>query len=67
MIDVAEEGGEFRRSIDLAGTSRFRRIAGVGPVYEVTAIVGDRIRACLIDSDEAFDYPLADAENDPLA
>jgi hypothetical protein len=62
---LQEETVEFRMPIDLATTSRFRRIAGIGPAYEVVAIVGDRVRARMIDSDEEFGYPLADAEIDP--
>jgi hypothetical protein len=51
--------------IDLNTTSRFRRIGGIGPAYEVMAVEGDRVRARMIDSDDEFDYPLADAEIDP--
>jgi hypothetical protein len=65
MTGVREDGAEFRRPIDLTDLSRFRRIGGIGPAYEVIAISGDRVSAQMIDSDETFDYPLADAELDP--
>ena len=67
MVGVDEDGAEFRQPIDLAGLNRFRRIGGSGPAYEVVAIEGDRVRAQMIDTDETFDYPLADAELDPEA
>jgi hypothetical protein len=62
---VREQAAEFRMPIDLNTTSRFRRIGGIGPAYEVMAVEGDRVRARMIDSDDEFDYPLADAEIDP--
>jgi hypothetical protein len=62
---VEEESAGFRSSIDLTTTSRFRRIAGIGPAYEVIEINGETVRARMIDTDEEFTYPTADAEIDP--
>ena len=67
MDGVAEEAAEFRRPVVLADVSRFRRIAGIGPVYEVTAIHGAEVIARVVDDDQTFTYPLVEAERDPLA
>lgn len=67
-VQGVEEGAvEFRRPIDLSTADRFRRIAGVGPVYEVLALNGDVARVRLADADEEFDYTLAEVELDPPA
>ena len=68
MKGVAEEAAEFRRSDVFAGSERFRRIAGTGPVYEIIAVEGHMVTAQMIDEDEkTFQYPLADAQADPAA
>ncbi len=64
---VEEEAAEFRRPVDLFGPSRFRRVAGIGPVYEVLSIDGDLARARKVDEDEEFEFALADVESDPIA
>ena len=49
---------------DLVGT--FRRIAGVGPVYEVVEPAGfGKVRICLVESGETVDCPVADVRDDP--
>ena len=67
MNGVAEEAAEFRRDDVFAGARRFRRLADTGPVYEVIAVRGERVTAQMIDSDEIFEYPLADAQADAEA
>ena len=68
MDGVAEEAAEFRRDDVFAGSERFRRIAGTGPVYEILSIQGQMVTAQMIDEDVAtFQYPLADAQADPRA
>jgi hypothetical protein len=64
---VEHEMAEVRRPIDLAGPSRFRTIAGVGPAYEIVEDLGDYVRIHVLHSDEELEYPKADAELDPLA
>ena len=66
MQGVQEETTGFRVPIDLATASRFRRIAGTGPVYEVTAINGDRVTTRVVDTDEEFEFGLAEVEADPI-
>jgi hypothetical protein len=65
MSGLEEEAAEFRRPIDLRSNDRFRRIAGIGPVYEAVEDKGDFVRVKIVDTDEAFDYRKADAELDP--
>ena len=67
MGGVAEEAAEFRRDDLFSGARRFRRLADTGPVYEVISVHGERVTAQMIDSDETFDYPLADAQADAQA
>ncbi len=67
MGGVGEETVEFRRDLDLTGPGRFRSIAGVGPVYEITSVGDTQVRIRMVDADEEYDYPRADAELDPLA
>jgi hypothetical protein len=64
---VEEEAGEFHRPIDVRAPDRFRRIAGIGPVYEAVEDRGEFVRVRIVDTDEAFDYRKADAELDPPA
>ena len=67
MDGVTEESAEFRREIDFGSADRFRRIAGVGPVYEAIEDRGAIVRVRVLGTDEEFDYPKADAELDPRA
>ena len=67
MDGMAEEPAEFRHDQAFAGSARFRRIAGIGPVYEVVDVRGDQVTARLLERDETFIYPLVDAKADPLA
>jgi hypothetical protein len=67
MSAVEEEPVEFRRPFDLDGPDRFRRIAGIGPVYEAVEDRGEFLHVRIVDTDEAFDYRKADAELDPPA
>ena len=68
MDGVREEPTEFRRDDVFAGTERFRRVAGTGPVYEILSIHGQTVTAQMIDEDEqTFEYPLVDAQADPRA
>jgi predicted flap endonuclease-1-like 5' DNA nuclease len=62
---VEEEAAEFRRPIDFQSNDRFRRIAGIGPVYEALEDKGAFVRVRIVDTDEAFDYRKDDAELDP--
>ena len=64
---VEEEAVEFRRPIDFGTVDRFRRIAGIGPVYEAIEDRGEFVRVRIVDTDEAFDYRKDDAELDPPA
>jgi hypothetical protein len=64
---VEEEQAEFRRPIAFGTIDRFRRIAGIGPVYEAVEDRGDLVRVRIVDTDEEFDYPKGEAELDPLA
>jgi hypothetical protein len=64
---VEEEAADFRRPIDFASTSRFRRIAGVGPVYEALEDRDAFVRVRILGSNEEFDYRKDDAELDPPA
>jgi hypothetical protein len=67
MNGMNEETREFRQAIDLEGSGRFRSIAGVGPLYEIVGLRGATVRIRMIHNDEEHDYPLADAELDPIA
>lgn len=67
MEGMEEEAAEFRRPIDFRSGARFRRIAGVGPVYEAVADRGVFVRVRIVDTDEAFDYRKDEAELDPTA
>ena len=67
MDGVAEEAVEFRRDDVFGGLARFRRIAGIGPVYEVVEVGPERLKVRLIDQDDVFEYPRAEAELDPRA
>ena len=67
MTGVREDAAEFRGKDSVAATGRFRRLAGGGPVYEIVAVHGEQVTARLIERDETFVYPLADARTDPLA
>ena len=67
MAELAEEAVEFARPISLDGPSRFRRIAGIGPAYEVLEDRGDFVRVRVIHDGVEFDYRRADAELDPPA
>ncbi len=67
MEGVEEEAAEFARPIVLDGPSRWRRIAGIGPVYEVLEDKGDFVHVKVLHSDEEFDYRKVDAELDPPA
>jgi hypothetical protein len=67
MSGVAEESVEFPRPFDLSGPERFRRIAGVGPVYEAIEDRGAHVLVRMVDTGEEFDYRKADAELDPTA
>ncbi|AQR62600.1 hypothetical protein BZG35_13800 [Brevundimonas sp. LM2] len=64
---MEEEAVGFRRPVDLTTSSRFRRIAGIGPVYEVLSIQGEVVRARKVDEDDVFEFALADVESDPVA
>lgn len=66
MDGVQEEPAEFRHD-PFVGLKRFRRIGGIGPVYEVLEGRGAEVKARLLERDETFDYPLIDAEADPEA
>ena len=67
MSGVAEEAAEFRRDDAFAGAHRFRRIAGIGPVYEVVEVGSERVKIRMIDEDDLIDLPRASVELDPLA
>jgi len=67
MTEVEEEAAEFARAFDFVSTNRFRRIAGIGPVYEALQDKGDFVRVKVLGSDDEFDYRKVDAELDPLA
>ena len=67
MIDLAEEGAEFALPIRLEGPTRFRRIAGIGPAYELLEDKGEFVRVRVVHDGEEFDYRKADAELDPPA
>ena len=45
MSGVAEEAVEFRRDDAFSGANRFRRIAGIGPVYEVVEVGSERVKS----------------------
>ncbi len=62
-----EEAVEFRHDVDFTDAGRFRSIAGVGPAYEVLSANAKTVRIRMIDADEEYDYPRADAELDPRA
>ena len=67
MEGVKEEAVEFSYPIVFDGPGRWRRIAGIGPVYEILAEKGDFVHVKVLHSDEEFAYRKADAELDPLA
>ncbi len=67
MIGVAEEAAEFRRDDRFGGAERLRRLAGIGPVCEVVEVESKRLKLRLVDQDDTFEYPRAEAELDPLA
>ena len=67
MGGVQEEAKEFRRDDVFEGANRFRRIAGIGPVYEVVEAGPERVRVRMIDEYELIDLPRATVELDPLA
>jgi hypothetical protein len=67
MSGVKEEAAEFSRPFDLKSDNRFRRIAGIGPVYEALEDKGAFVRVRVLGSDEEFDYSKAEAELDPQA
>ena len=67
MSDLAEEAVEFATPIDLEGRGRFRRIAGIGPAYEVLQDKGEFVRVRVIHDGVEFDYRKAGTELDPLA
>jgi hypothetical protein len=67
MNDPADDPSGVRFPVDLNGPTRFRRIAGYGPLYEIVALTGTSVRVRLVDSEGELDYPLADAELDPPA
>jgi hypothetical protein len=67
MGGVAEEAAEFRRREVFVGTARFRRVAGIGPVYEVVQVGPDRVKVRMIDEEDVFELPRAEVELDPLA
>ncbi|HEY1751891.1 MAG TPA: hypothetical protein VGG29_11535 [Caulobacteraceae bacterium] len=67
MGGFEEEAAEFARPIDFRSPDRFRRIAGVGPVYEALEDRGGFVRVRIVDTDETFDYRKTDAELDPPA
>ena len=67
MPELAEEGAEFTLPISLDGPGRFRRIAGIGPAYEVLEERGEFVRVRVVDDGVEFDYRKCDAELDPPA
>jgi hypothetical protein len=67
MNGLNEDAQEFRRPVELVGVERFRSIAGIGPIYEIVGVGETTVQIRFIDSDETLDYPLADAELDPVA
>lgn len=67
MGGLEEEGVEFGRPINFGTADRFRRIAGIGPAYEVLEDRGEFVRVRILQTDEEFDYRKADAELDPQA
>jgi hypothetical protein len=67
MDGFQEEAAEFSYPIMLDGPGRWRRIAGIGPVYEILEDKGDFVHVKVLHSDEAFDYRKSDAELDPPA
>jgi hypothetical protein len=67
MNGVAEEATEFRRDDVFEGAKRFRRIAGIGPIYEVVEAGSERVKVRMIDKDDLIDLPRAEVELDPLA
>ena len=55
-----------RAHVSLVG--QFRRIAGIGPAYEVLRIVSEtEARIMVVESGEEVDYPIADIFLDPDA
>jgi len=67
MDGFQEEAAEFSHPIVLEGPGRWRRIAGIGPVYEILEDKGDYVHVRVLHSDEEFDYRKSDAELDPPA
>jgi hypothetical protein len=67
MNGLHEDAQEFRHPVALDGPGRFRSIAGVGPMYEIIGRNALTVRIRFVHTDEEHDYPLADAELDPIA
>jgi hypothetical protein len=67
MSSVEEEAADFVRPIDFRSADRFRRIAGIGPVYEALEDRGQFVRVRILGTDEEFDYRKQNAELDPQA
>ena len=67
MVENAVAARKARESAaKLVG--QFRRIAGVGPAYEVLQIVnGTHARIQVVESGEEVDYPISDILLDPDA
>jgi hypothetical protein len=70
MTDARTPGVEddARAFVPLAleGAARFRRFGEHGPLYEVTAVSGQRVRIRVVLSGEETEYPLEAALADPL-
>ena len=67
MEGVEEEAVAFRHAGPFAGLSRFRHFGSEGPLYEVLAHSGDKVRIRVVESGEETDYPATSAESDPVA
>jgi hypothetical protein len=67
MNGVSEESRAFQGPLAIDGPARFRSIAGIGPVYEIVSVGQTTVQIRFVDEDETHEYPLADAECDPIA
>jgi hypothetical protein len=64
---LQESAAEFVRDSDFQGRGRYRRIAGIGPAYEILSVRDATVRIRFVDEDAEHDYPRGDAEMDPPA
>ena len=67
---AAFEGPDYRLALvgtPFEGVKRFRTLGPFGPMYEVRELRADRVYVHIYDNGEDFDFPAADALQDPLA